>query len=132
MDVRTFVDVTLKPHLLAVPGVADVNVFGGEVRQWQIQVDPQKMVLHGLALQDVLTAARGASILQGAGFIETSNQRLQVATDAQAVEPADIARLPLVQKNGATVTLGDVATVALAPAPSISAAAVNGTPPASS
>src|SRR5207302_9559940 len=58
MELRTFADWTLKPRLLSVPGVAKCSVFGGEVRQLQIQVLPERLVAYGLALSDVLAAAR--------------------------------------------------------------------------
>jgi Cu/Ag efflux pump CusA len=50
MDIRSLVDWTVRPHLLAVEGVAEVNVFGGEVRQWQIQVQPELM-RYGLSIR---------------------------------------------------------------------------------
>src|SRR5215470_9716998 len=61
MEMRTLVDWTIRPHLMAVEGVADVNVFGGEIRQWQIQADPEKLLRHALALEDLVEAARNAS-----------------------------------------------------------------------
>ncbi len=70
MEMRSLVDWTVRPHLLSVAGVADVNVFGGEVRQWQVQVDPQRLVTLGLAVQDVLAGVRGAAGILGTGFIE--------------------------------------------------------------
>ncbi len=51
MELRTLVDRTVRPHLLGVSGVADVNVFGGELRQWQIEVQPEKLVRYGLKLR---------------------------------------------------------------------------------
>src|SRR5205823_3635521 len=74
MELRTFADWTLKPRLLSVPGVAKCSTFGGEVRQLQIQVMPEKLVAYGLALSDVLAAARVSTRVMGAGFIEKSNQ----------------------------------------------------------
>ena len=61
MEIRTLVDWTVRPHLLAVEGVAEVNVFGGEVRQWQVQVDPEKLMRYGLSMQEVVQAARRAT-----------------------------------------------------------------------
>ena len=128
MDIRTFVDTTLKPHLLSVPGVADVNVFGGEVRQWQIQVDPRKLVLHGLALQDVLAAARGASVLRGRR-VHREREPAAADRDERAGRRASGHRAPAARPEGRRDAdarrRGDGG---LAPAPSISAAAVNGTP----
>lgn len=71
MDLRTFVDWTARPYLLGVPGVAKVAVYGGEVRQLQIQVKPRRLAAYGLSLQDVLNTARLATGVRGAGFIET-------------------------------------------------------------
>src|SRR5258705_13811189 len=61
MELRTFADWTLKPRLLAVPGVAKCSSFGGEVRQLQIQVHPERLVAYNLALSDVISAARLAT-----------------------------------------------------------------------
>ena len=83
MDIRSLVDWTVRPHLLAVEGVAEVNVFGGEVRQWQIQVDPEKLMRYGLSIQDVVQAARNATGVKAAGFIKTPNQHLIVNIEAQ-------------------------------------------------
>jgi len=76
MELRTFVDWTLRPHLLAVKGVAEVNVFGGDVRQWQIQVEPEKLMRYALSLPDVVQAAREASGLVSAGFVQGANQQI--------------------------------------------------------
>ena len=56
MELRTFAQWTLRPRLLSVPGVASVSMFGGEVRQIQIQVDPLRLETHALSIQDVLDA----------------------------------------------------------------------------
>src|SRR5262245_57973744 len=61
MELRTFADWTLKPRLLAVPGVAKCSAFGGAVRQLQIQVQPERLLAHGLTVSDVLNAARLAT-----------------------------------------------------------------------
>src|SRR5882724_11249526 len=59
MELRTLGDWTVKPRLLSVPGVARCIVFGGEVRQLQIQVRPDHLMAYGLSISDVLAAARG-------------------------------------------------------------------------
>src|SRR3954469_18042508 len=85
MELRTFADWTLKPRLLAVPGVAKCSSFGGDVRQWRIHGSPDRLVAHNLALSDVLGAARLASGVRGAGFIETANQRIVLQTEGQSL-----------------------------------------------
>jgi CzcA family heavy metal efflux pump len=128
MELRTLVDFTVRPHLLSIPGVADVNVFGGQVRQWQVQVEPEKLVRHGLSLPEVMAAARAGSGVRGAGFIENQNQRIVIAADAQPAAVEDLGRVAVSHREGRTVTLGDVAQLRVAAAPSISSAAINGVP----
>src|SRR5262245_23410400 len=66
LALRTFADWTLKPRLLSVAGVAKCSSFGGEVRQLQVQVDPERLIAYDLALSDVLAAARAATAVMGA------------------------------------------------------------------
>ena len=87
MELRTFADWTLKPRLLSVPGVAKCSTFGGEVRQLQIQVLPDRLLAYDLALSDVLGVARASTAVMGAGFVETSNQRITIQTEGQALTP---------------------------------------------
>src|SRR5262249_906238 len=71
MDLRAFADRTLRPRLLGGPGVAKVVVFGGDVRQLQIQVRPERLQAYGLAIDEVVQAARSATGVRGAGFVDT-------------------------------------------------------------
>ncbi len=128
MEMRTLVDWVIRPHLMSVQGVADVNVFGGDVRQFQIQVDPQKLIHYNISLQEVLAAAGKATGVRGAGYIENSNQRILINSEGQALTPAQLAQMPLIHKNGQTLRLGDVGQVVEGAAPAISAAAINGKP----
>src|SRR5581483_1630858 len=128
MELRTLTDWTIRPHLLAVPGVAEVNVFGGDVRQWQIQVDPERLRGYALSIEDVADAARGAAGLAGTGFVKTPNQQIIVQTDAQPHAIGDLGRVILVYRAGQAVRSSDVAEVTEGPAPSIGAAAIDGVP----
>ncbi|MBS0546048.1 MAG: efflux RND transporter permease subunit [Proteobacteria bacterium] len=128
MDLRTLADWTLKPRLLSVPGVAKVAIFGGEVREFQIQVRPDRLVKYDLALSEVLDVARRASGVRGAGFIDTANQRIVLRTRLRAGSTDDLARTVVRQQDGANLTLGDVAEVREAPEPPIGAALIGGTP----
>lgn len=128
MELRTLVDWTIRPHLMAVPGVADVNVFGGEVRQLQILVSPDKLIRYNLSLQDVLTAASRATGVRGAGYIENYNQRILINSEGQTQTPAQLAQMPLLHRNGQTIRIRDIGQVVEGAAPSISASAINGKP----
>ena len=128
MTLRTIADWTVKPRLLAVRGVAGVEVNGGETRQLQVQFDPERIVQHGVSVEDVIASARQATGVRGAGFVETPNQRIVLQTEGQSLTAAQLARTVLVHHNGSSVTLGDVARVKDAPAPAIGAASIRGTP----
>jgi CzcA family heavy metal efflux pump len=126
MQLRTLVDWHLTPHLMAIPGIADINVYGGEVRQFQIKLDPRKLMLYQLNVQDVETAASRATGVRGAGYIQNDNQRIILNTQGQTTTPQQLANITLVRKLGRTIRISDVAEVREGAAPSISAAAING------
>lgn len=128
MDVRTIADWTVKPRLLAVKGVAGVEVVGGDVRQLQLQFEPEKLVQYGVGVEDVIAAARLATGVRGAGFVDTANQRVVLQTEGQSLTPAQLGRAVLLHHNGGNVTLSDVADVVDAPAPAIGAATIGGKP----
>ena len=125
MELRTLVDWTVTPHLLSIPGVADVNVFGGEVRQYQVQIDPAKLLQYQLNINDVVDAAKKSTGVSGAGYIQNSNQRIIVNTQGQATTPETLAKATLKYINGRTIHIGDIGRVVEGAAPSISAAAIN-------
>ncbi|MFT6067100.1 MAG: CzcA family heavy metal efflux pump [Methylophilaceae bacterium] len=125
MELRTLVDWTVTPHLLSIPGVADVNVFGGEVRQYQVQIDPAKLLQYQLNINDVVDAAKKSTGVSGAGYIQNSNQRIIVNTQGQATTPETLAKATLKHINGRTIHIGDIGRVVEGAAPSISAAAIN-------
>ncbi len=128
MDLRTLADWTLRLRLLAVPGVAKVAVFGGDVRSIQVQIHPDELVRYNLAFNDVLEAAKKATAVTGAGFIETKNQRIVFQSEGQSIDPEDVGRTVVASSNGSSVLLRDVADVVNAPEPAIGGAAVQGKP----
>lgn len=111
MEQRTFVDWVLRPRILATPGVSKVAVFGGEVRQLQVQVHPDRLRRFGLALPDVLEAASRATGLRGAGVLDDPNQRIVVTTEGQSLTPAALGRAVVRTGAGSALRLADVATV---------------------
>ncbi len=128
MELRSIVDWTIVPQVLSTKGVADVNVFGGEIKQLQIQMRPDALVQHGIGIEDVISAAQQATAVKGAGFIENDNQRFTIKTSGNALQPSDIAKVVLKRQGGKNLTIGDVANVALAAEPRIGAAQIMGKP----
>jgi CzcA family heavy metal efflux pump len=127
-DLHDLAQWMLRPQLMGLPGIADVVVFGGDVRQFQVQVDPQRMAQYGASLQEIVEAARRSTAVRGAGFLEGANQRIEISTEGQVSTPEQLAQTALVLRSGATLHLGDVATVRFAPAAAVGAATIGGTP----
>lgn len=128
MKVRSVADWTVKPGLLAVRGVAGVEVVGGDVRQLQVQFKPQNLVRYGLSVSQLIGVAQRATGVRGAGFADTPNQRVVLRTEGASLTPAQLGRTVLAHVGGANVLLGNVANVTDAPAPAIGAATVGGVP----
>ncbi len=125
-EIRTLVDFTIVPHLMGVPGVADVNVFGGKVRELQIAVLPEKMIEYGISILDIENAVNKATGIRPNGFLENENQRIVINTEGQTTTPAQLAKATLRHHQGHTIRLGDVANVIEGSQPSISSASING------
>lgn len=128
MDLRGYLDWTLRPQLLGIPGIANVSDYGGAVRQLQVQVIPGRLQARGLTLDQVRQAAASATGIRGAGFLDTPNQRIVLHGEGQSLSPETLAQVAVASKDGAVLRIGDVARVAWAPAPSTSAAMVDGKP----
>ncbi len=126
MELRTFADWTVRPRMLSVPGVAATKVFGGEVRQLQIQIKPDRMVALGISLQDIEQAAAAATGVRGAGFVETAAQRIVLQTEGQSLTAEQLGNVAVTQRDGISLRLRDVATVVAASEPKFGDAIING------
>jgi CzcA family heavy metal efflux pump len=126
MALRAIADWTVRPRLLAVHGVANASVFGGEAKEIQIQVHPEQLIKYNLAIGDVMAAAAQATGIRGAGFIDTPNQRIILQSEGQFTTSEALAKTVVLHQNGANVTLGDVAKIVEAPEPPVGFAAVMG------
>jgi CzcA family heavy metal efflux pump len=126
MEQRTFADWVLRPRLLATPGVSKVAIFGGEVRQLQIQLDPERLRLYGVGLADVADAARQSTGIRGAGVIDDANQRLTVRAEGQALTPEALGNTVVRESGGSALRLADVGRVVEGAEPRFGEGAVNG------
>ncbi|HWX90727.1 MAG TPA: efflux RND transporter permease subunit, partial [Rhizomicrobium sp.] len=106
----------MKPALLAVPGVAHVILFGGAVREIQIQPDVIRMASYGFTLTDLADAARAALALRGAGFVDLTHQRVLIQTPVPLPDPGAISGAVLAVRGKTPITIGDIAKVTEAPA----------------
>jgi CzcA family heavy metal efflux pump len=128
MALRSLVDWTIVPRLLAVRGVADVNVFGGEITQLQIQVNPVQLHRFNLSLDDIIQTTSQAGTIQGGGFVENQNQRITLQVTGQPTTPEQFAKIIVKRDQGRNITLGEVSTILYAPEPPVGAAQIGGKP----
>src|SRR5437867_12792438 len=113
MDLRTIADWTIRPRLLAVPGIAQVTTFGGEVKQYQVIPDPVKLKDYALTLAQVVTAVRSANANAGAGFFDTSQQSMVIQGEGRVHSLTDLENATVEVKNNVPVRIRDVAQVRL-------------------
>lgn len=125
---RTFADWTLKPRILAVPGVAKVVTYGGRVAQYQVVVDPQALRDYDLSLEDIESAARDATAIGPAGVMDSGGQSLPIRSLAQARSPADFESAIVAYRDATPLRLSQVAGVRVGPAFPIGDATLNGVP----
>ena len=125
-DLRQAQDWILRPQLLQVPGVVEVNSIGGYGKQFQILPDPGRLLAHGVSFDDVARAVGANNANQGAGFIERNGQQQLLRVPGQAATLADLGRIVVAQRGGAPVRVSDVAQLAIGSELRTGAATQNG------
>src|SRR3974390_1726025 len=125
---RDNADWVIKPRLLAVPGVAHVIVFGGDVRQIQIQPDMMKLAGFGITLTQMSDAARAALPMRGAGFIDLPAQRVLIKSPTPQPDIDALSQRGVPGRMPTPVPLRDLAEVKIAPGLKSGSALVMGKP----
>lgn len=114
MELRALQDWYVKPRLLTVKGVAEVNTIGGYEKQIHIQPDPQKLARHGIHLGDFAKAIEGVNRNVGGGYIEQTGEQLLLQGSGIFKSLDDIRNLPIrTLETLKSVSIGDVARVEL-------------------
>ena len=115
-ELRSLQDFFLKFELQTVPGVSEVAALGGMVRQYQVEVDPEKLRAFGIPLSHIQTAITEANQEVGASVVEMSEAEYMVRATGYIQSVADLTQVPLgVDSNGTPLLLGDVAQVGTGP-----------------
>src|SRR5271169_3377359 len=115
MELKTLNDWFVVNQLKSVPNVVDVNPFGGPTREYQVQLDPGKLVSYGLSLSTVEQALINNNINAGGGFIERGEQALNVRAVGLMQTTDDIAATVVKVQNGTPVRVRDLGNVVQAP-----------------
>ncbi|MBK8490951.1 MAG: efflux RND transporter permease subunit [Saprospirales bacterium] len=128
MDLRTMADWVMRPRLLAIGGVAQVVVIGGEVKQFQIQVDPQRLQFYHISLGEVMEAARKSNQNANGGIINQYGNEYIIRGIGRTSNIRDIGKTVIKAIDNIPVKLEDVARVTFGAAPQIGMAAEKGKP----
>ena len=111
MDLKALQDWVVFKNLMSVPNVAAVSIFGGETREYQVQVDPDKLVAYGLSMAQVEQALAANNLNGGGSFIEKGQQAYNVRAIGLMQDTDDIGGTVLKVQNGTPVRVRDVAIV---------------------
>jgi CzcA family heavy metal efflux pump len=128
MDLRTLADWTIKLRLKALSGVANVVVIGGDTRQYQIQVQPEKLKQYGVTLAQVVEATGDSNVNAPGGVLRGPESELMIRGLGRVSSVEDIAQSVIVARAGSPVLLGNVADIKIAPEFKLGDAIVNGQP----
>jgi len=110
-ELRSELEWNVSRLLRQVPGVADVVNFGGYLKELHIEVDPLRLVAHGLTLEEVTTALAHSNVNVGGGFLRHGDQELAIRGIGYMRAPDDVKNIVLRSYDGTPVTVGDVARV---------------------
>ncbi len=126
MQVKTLHDWVIRYALLTVPGVSEINSWGGETKQYTVEVDPQNLRRFNLTLHDVVTAVTSNNANFGGSYIEHAEQQYTVRGLGRAESIDDLGNIVVSTTNGTPVLLHQVATIVTAPLPRHGAVMRNG------
>ncbi len=114
-DLRSIQDWHLRYQLATVPGVAEVASIGGFVRQYQVNVDPNKLLAYGIPLSTVIDRVKSSTNEVGGRVLELSGTRYMVRGLGYLKSLDDLANVPVMAKNGTPVLIKDLGTVSFGP-----------------
>ena len=114
-DLRSVQDWHLRYQLATVPGVAEVASIGGFVRQYQVQLDPNKLLAYGIPLSTVIDRVKSSTIEVGGRVLELSGTRYMIRGLGYLKSLDDLANVPVMAKNGTPVLIKDLGTVSFGP-----------------
>ena len=115
MELKALQDWVVFKQLMSVPNVAAVSIFGGETREYQVQVDPDRLVSYGLSIAQVEQALAANNVNAGGSFIEKGQQAYNIRAIGLMQDVQDIGATVLKTQNGTPVRVRDIAIVTQGP-----------------
>src|SRR5215204_5678559 len=116
MELRSIADWTVRPRLLGVTGVSQVMMIGGDMKQFQVLVDPAKLADYGIALEQVAEAVGASNANAAGGFLERTNEEFLIRGRARVHTPEDLGDSVITVRDRTPILISNVATVQAAAA----------------
>ena len=110
---RTIQDWVIRPQLMGIQGLAGVDAIGGYVRQYHIEPNPDKMIALGITFNDLVDAVQANNLNIGAGYIEHGGESYLVKADGRIETPEHLENIVVATRNGISIFVKDLATVAV-------------------
>jgi cobalt-zinc-cadmium resistance protein CzcA len=126
MDLRTLQDWTVRLILRTAPGVDDVTTWGGHEKQYQVQIDPRKLVKYGISFKEVMERLAANNKQVGGQYLNVGVEQYLVRGLGLVSSAADMGTIVIAERNGAPIYVRDVAEVKEAPAVRFGAVTRNG------
>jgi len=117
LELKDLQEWVIKGQLRTIPGVSEVNTWGGQTKQFQIVIDPVQLTQYGLTLHDVAVRVEENNANFGGGYIEHAAEQYTLLGSGRAVSTEDFGNIVLSATNGTPVLLKDVATIRIGAAP---------------
>ncbi len=115
MNLKSLEDWVVEKNLKSVPGVPDTNPFGGPTREYQVRLDPDKLVSYGLSIAQVEQQLTNNNINAGGSFIEAGLQQINIREVGQVKDIQDIQNTVIMTKSGTALRVKDIAVVTQGP-----------------
>jgi cobalt-zinc-cadmium resistance protein CzcA len=115
MDLKSLEDWVVEKHLKQAANIVDVASFGGPTREYQVRVDPNKLISYGLSLAQVEQQISNNNVNAGGSFVNQGLQQVNVNESALVKNIKDVADTVVFTKNGTPIRLKDIAVVAQGP-----------------
>ncbi|MBX6364057.1 MAG: efflux RND transporter permease subunit [Gemmatimonadetes bacterium] len=126
-QLKTLHDYMIRPRLRTVPGVSEVNSWGGFIERVEVEVDPTRLASFGLTLEDVHQALARNNLSFGGSYVERAGERYTLRGVGRFESASDVARVVIAAHAGTPVRVGDVGTVSLGALPRQGAVTKDGT-----
>lgn len=126
MDLRTIQDWIVRSQLSGIPGVVEINSWGGFLKQYEVAVDPQRMKSLNVTFMEVFNAIESNNSISGGAYIEKTNQAYFIRGDGQVKTLHDIDSIVIRKDGGVSILIKDVANVGFGYANRYGAITANG------